>query len=150
MIRLPAARACTGLLLGSCVAIAGLIPEAAQAQDPGRRELAALVKKRVGRMNDLQTHPFFGDFNGDGRNDALVVAYYANRDGGNSYEIKVMLFEGQAGGFRFIRAVQDVYGEAPRAAKFARGQVRITLMTLGPNDPRCCPSVPKEYVIAAP
>lgn len=99
-------------------------------------------------MNNLQINHFFGDFNGDGRDDALVVAYYANRGGGNSSEIEVMLFLGTPSGFKFHKTVKDVYGENPRDAKFSQGQVRVTLTTLGRDDPRCCPSKLKEYVIA--
>ncbi|GEP01428.1 hypothetical protein GCM10007887_22980 [Methylobacterium haplocladii] len=119
-------------------------------QNNKRADLIALVKKKVGRVTDLQVNQFFGDFSGDGRDDALVVAYYASRGGGNSFEIAVMLFEAVGSGFRYLRDVPNVYGESPRGATFQRGQIKVTLTTLGPNDARCCPSVPKEYTIRTP
>ncbi|WP_133123552.1 hypothetical protein [Methylobacterium frigidaeris] len=112
--------------------------------------MIALEKKRIKGADYVQVHPFFGDFTGDRQEDALTVSYYHPKDGGNSDSIEVSLYQGTSNGFRFIRTVPDVYGQSPRAAKFSRGRIRMTLTTLGPNDARCCPSVPKEYVIAAP
>ncbi|AWN54116.1 hypothetical protein DK412_22920 [Methylobacterium sp. 17Sr1-1] len=126
------------------------LPEPARAEGAGRKALVALERKRIRGADYVQVHPFFGDFTGDRREDALAVSYSHPKGGGNSDSIEVSLYRGTSSGFRFIKTVPDVYGQSPRLAKFSRGQVRVTLTTLGPNDARCCPSVPKEYVIAAP
>lgn len=122
----------------------------AQDRAASGKALTGLVKKRLGRVNLHEVKPFYGDFTGDGRDDALVFAYYDDRSGGNAINLDVMLFEGRPGGFAFLRKVEDVFGQDPRAAQFSRGRIRITLTTLGPNDPRCCPTLPKQYTITAP
>lgn len=134
-----------------CAIIAVSIPtKSAFAKDGDLKSIDTLVKKRIKGFDSIQINKFSGDFTGDGRPDVLVISYYHDRDGGNSESIDVSLYEGTAGGFRYLKTVPNVFGESPWSAKFSRGQVRVTLTTLGPNDARCCPSVPKEYVIATP
>lgn len=139
-------------LLSMCLSIACFVPWAEQPRAEGidRKALVAFEKKRIKGADYVQVYPFFGDFTGDRQEDALTVSYYHQKGGGNSDSIEVSLYRGTGNGFRFIKTVPDVYGQSPRAAKFSRGQIIITLTTLGPNDARCCPSVPREYVIAAP
>ncbi|MET7246553.1 hypothetical protein ABZT49_24650 [Methylobacterium sp. EM32] len=152
MVVHPARWSARFVMLAVCLSAFCFVPfvEPPRAEGADRKALIALEKKRIRGADDVQVHPFFGDFTGDRQEDALTVSYYHPKGGGNSYSIEVSLYRGAGNGFRFIKTVPDVYGQSPRAAKFSRGQVRITLTTLGPNDARCCPSVPKEYVVAAP
>lgn len=131
---------------------AGLIfPNCASAQwnNPDKANLRMQVKSKVGKVRSLETTPFFGDYNSDGKDDALVFAYYDDRNGGNSTSLDVFLFKGTGRRFSFVKKIQDVYGTAPRMVRFSPGTIKVTLTTLGPNDPRCCPTATKEYVISA-
>lgn len=127
-----------------------LAPLAAQAQwtTPARKSLKSIVYKKIGKASDLEVIPFFGDHNGDGIEDALVFSYYSDKGGGNSTSLDVFLFDGRPDGFTFRRRVADVYGSSPRDAAFSNGSIKVTLTTLGPDDPRCCPTSQRTYKIS--
>ncbi|WP_162561423.1 hypothetical protein [Methylobacterium terrae] len=130
-----------GLMFASCAA--------AQWNGPEKAALRTQVTARVGKVNSLEITPFYGDYNSDAKDDALVFAYYEDRNGGNSMSLDVFLFKGTAKGFSFVKKVPNVYGSSPRMARFGPGSIKVTLTTLGPNDPRCCPTATKEYTITA-
>ena len=51
------------------------------------------------------------------------------------------------GGWRLGGVVRDLFGQNPRDARFAPGSVQITTTMLGPNEPRCCPTLPVRWQI---
>ncbi|SFL69882.1 hypothetical protein [Methylorubrum salsuginis] len=126
-----------------------LFPLTAQAQwnNPARKSLKSIVYKKIGKASDIELIPFFGDHNGDEVEDALIFSYHSDKAGGNSTSLDVFLFDGKPGGFTFKRHVADIYGSSPRAAVFSNGSIKVTLTTLGPDDPRCCPTSQKTYTI---
>ena len=79
-------------------------------------------------------------------NSSLIFHYFENREGGNATMLNVGLFQRDAEGWRFLGLV-PVYGQDPRDPLFTEGQVDITTTMPGPNDPRCCPSVPTRWAI---
>jgi hypothetical protein len=87
---------------------------------------------------------FCGDFDGDGRADALAFINY--NTGGNSTNHIVTLFRNANGQLQHLRTVDDVIGE-PASASFARGRVALDMITLRPSDPRCCPSGRTRIVV---
>ncbi|SON56376.1 hypothetical protein HDIA_2835 [Hartmannibacter diazotrophicus] len=90
---------------------------------------------------------FYGDYSGDGVDDAVAFLYMQNAGGGNSFDINIWAFKGAAGGFAFDREVQDVFGTEPRNAKFSKGKLAITTTMPKPGDPRCCPTGKKTWTI---
>jgi hypothetical protein len=88
---------------------------------------------------------FFGDFTGDGVNDALLFSYYDV--GGSSAMLATSIHRGEAGGaFTYLKDV-EVYGMEPRDAAFSVGSVTVTTLMPGPNDPHCCPTQPQEWTV---
>ena len=79
-------------------------------------------------------------------NYSLIFHYYDNRDGGNATMLDVGLFRRDPEGWRFLAQV-PVYGQEPRDANFHDWQVDITTTMPGPNDPRCCPTVPTRWAV---
>ncbi len=88
---------------------------------------------------------FFGDYTGDGANDALVFAYYAS--GGSSALLNVSIFRNDGGHMVHQKEV-EVYGMEPRDAAFTAGQIKVTTLMPGPNDAHCCPTQPQEWTVA--
>jgi hypothetical protein len=82
----------------------------------------------------------YGDLNGDGVEDAAVVLVTNAGGSGNFYDLAVVLNEaGQPNsvastflGDRVVIDKLDIQG----------GQVVIELITQGPDDPMCCPTIP--------
>jgi hypothetical protein len=112
-----------------------------------RAELKAFVQKQHGMLELPWPVAFYGDFSGDGQEDAVVFVYSDIRGAAGNFNVKVALFKGEGGKFRFLRYAQGVHGERPRDAKFANGRVDITTTMPKPGDPRCCPTGSKRYVI---
>lgn len=80
---------------------------------------------------------FYGDYNGNGAQDALAFVYAYS--GGNSVAQEVWLLSSDNGFWARVTQV-EIYGQSPRDVRFGQGQVLVTTTTLGPNDPRCCPT----------
>lgn len=113
----------------------------------GEPDYAILVWARE-QHGEHVYHPvpiFYGDFTGDGVNDALAWVQYPS--GGNSDFLDVALFRSEDGRMTYYRSIDHVFGGNPRDVVFERG--RITLITTMPNpgDPRCCPTGSQRWVI---
>lgn len=128
------------LILGSPA-----LAEDAQWQGPGRTAIKSYVSKQGG-MTDLP-HPIvlYGDYTGDGQDDAIVFIYKPS--GGSAINLDVVLFTGEQGRFQFKKKVPDVFGDRPRDAKFSKGLIELTTTMPKPGDPRCCPTGSKRYRI---
>lgn len=114
------------------------------AEGPAKRD----IERHLGRGKTakvIEAPVFYGDFNGDGRRDAVTCIYAET--GGNAASLDVLLFTGEAEGFRFFRKAAGVFGENPRNVAFRPGAIDVTMTTLGPNDARCCPSQEKNLTI---
>jgi len=88
---------------------------------------------------------FQGDFTGDGVADALAWVLYPS--GGNSDFLRVALFRGESGRLVHHRNVDDVFGAEPRDVVFAPGRITLTTTMPRPDDPRCCPTGSRDWVI---
>ena len=77
---------------------------------------------------------------------ALGFHYYESRTGGNAVMLNVGLFRQDATGWRYTGPV-EVFGWDPREARFSPGQIELTTTTLGPGEPRCCPTAVTQWVI---
>lgn len=109
-------------------------------------EITAWARARHGANLFEPVNTFYGDFNGDGAEDGLAFAYFAL--GGSSAGLNVALFRNEGGHMVHHRDIEDVFGMEPRDAVFSEGSVQVTTLTLGPNDPRCCPTQPREWTIS--
>lgn len=133
---LPAAA--TALLLGLSGATLAEV-----ADGPAKRDIERHLGRKAARV--VEGPVFYGDFNGDGRRDAVAFIYAET--GGNSTSLVVLLFTGGPEGFRFFRKAEGVFGEGPRSVAIRPGAIDVTLTTLGPRDARCCPTQEKNLTI---
>ncbi|KUL93313.1 hypothetical protein DK26_23505 [Bosea sp. WAO] len=132
--------AATTLLIGA--GFAG-IARAEVADGPAKRDIERHLGRKAARV--VEAPVFYGDFNGDGRGDAVAFIYAET--GGNSTSLDVLLFTGGPDGFRFFRRAEGVFGEGPRNVAIRPGAIDVTLTTLGPRDARCCPTQEKNLTI---
>ncbi|MET0183162.1 MAG: hypothetical protein ABW199_09775, partial [Caulobacterales bacterium] len=88
---------------------------------------------------------FWGDFTGDGAPDALAWADFDT--GGSSWNHGVGLFRNEGGRMVFMRTEDEVYGMEPRDPHFETGKITLTTSMPGPNDPLCCPTQARAWVI---
>ncbi|MEL7090124.1 MAG: hypothetical protein AAFN94_00180 [Pseudomonadota bacterium] len=49
--------------------------------------------------------------------------------------------------WQFVRPIEGVFGQQPRDAQFGPGWAEITTLMQGPNDARCCPTMPTRWRI---
>jgi len=133
------------VLMAALIVSPAAMADTEQWQGPGRAVIKAYVEK-AGGMTDL---PFpvalYGDFTGDGQDDAIVFVYTPS--GGSGMNLDVVLFTGERGSYRFKKLVPNVFGERPRDAKFSMGVIELTTTMPKPGDPHCCPTGSKRWHI---
>ncbi len=78
---------------------------------------------------------------------ALAIAYVHIPGSAGSVSIDVGLFQRAGQGWSMTRRVDGLFGMGPENPAFGPGWVEITTSTLGPDDPRCCPSVKTRWRI---
>jgi hypothetical protein len=148
---IPNARTAALALLA--LALAACSQEGPRAPAPFDRaaaeaELLAWARQRFNAEGASLIEPvstFFGDYSGDGREDALLVAYYDM--GGSGAGVGMALFRNRDGRMTHERDVEDVFGMEPRDVRFSPGRIMLTTTMPGPDDPHCCPTQPREWVI---
>ncbi len=115
----------------------------------GEAAKAIAAEVRAERLSSpINAYVFYGDLTGRGTSDALALLYHPS--GGNSDELTRWVFWDEGNGYRRTTsaALDEVFGVEPRNVKLSPGRVRITLTTMRPNDPRCCPSGETTYDIS--
>ena len=80
------------------------------------------------------------DLDADGAQDALVLYSIEGQGGGNSAFQTLAIFHSEAGGYA-LRASTVVDGSATGVKLLAPQTIAVSSLTLGPDDPMCCPSV---------
>lgn len=79
--------------------------------------------------------------------EAIGIAYVPISGAAGNTTISVAYFQKSASGFTAIAAIQDLFGQSPRAALFLPDRIEITTNMLGPDDARCCPNKQTRWVI---
>ncbi|WP_223999691.1 hypothetical protein [Aureimonas sp. SA4125] len=90
----------------------------------------------------------YGDYSGDGRNDGLAFLYFSP-PGGNGVFLEVHKLRQTARRQFESDGTVEIFGVTPRDARFSRGRIEVTTSVQGPNDPRCCPTEEKRWVVNA-
>src|SRR5690606_22567245 len=104
--------------------------------------------RSAGFMSRVQAHVFYGDLTGQGTKDAVAILYHPS--GGNSDEIAGWLYWDTDEGYKQAPSspLEDVYGFDPRGVTLSPGRIEITMTVMKPDDPRCCPTGEKTYVLS--
>lgn len=105
--------------------------------------ISVWARDRKGESVNVQT--FYGDFTGDGRDDALAWVLYPS--GGNSEFLDVALFRSEGGHMVYYRSIDNVFGGNPRDVVFDQGRITLTTTMPKQGDPRCCPTGSRDWVI---
>ncbi len=80
----------------------------------------------------------YGDLNGDGIEDAVVILQTHNGGNGDTKELAALL--NQNGQPYNVSTIDIGSVAAVEALQIQAGEILVTERTLGPNDPLCCPS----------
>jgi hypothetical protein len=78
---------------------------------------------------------------------ALGLAYVHIEGSAGSASLDVGLFRRAGGAWTLHRRVEGLYGFSPRDPQLGPNGFFVTTDTLGPNDPRCCPSVVTRWYL---
>ncbi len=78
---------------------------------------------------------------------AIGVIYPIIQGAAGNTGISVGHFHRVQGGWALGGIVRDVFGFDPRDVAFSQGFVSLTTTTLGPGEPRCCPTKPVRWRI---
>lgn len=89
----------------------------------------------------LPSPVFYGDFDGDARQDAVAFVYSGAADGDGA-RLDVLMFTGTEDGFRFLRKTSNIAGENPRNVRIQPGRISFVLMAPDPDDPDATQSKP--------
>ncbi|MCW3782644.1 hypothetical protein [Defluviimonas salinarum] len=80
--------------------------------------------------------------------EAIGVVYPEIVGSAGNVDIRVAYYARGDAGFSMNRTVSNVFGMEPRNAQFLPDQIEVTTTVLGPNDPRCCPSLARVWSIS--
>jgi len=78
---------------------------------------------------------------------ALGVVYEHIPGSAGSVSIASGVYVRTTQGWQFAGVVQGLFGQSPRDIAFAPTFVELTTTMLGPNEPRCCPTLPARWRI---
>ncbi|UWR11872.1 hypothetical protein [Sulfitobacter mediterraneus] len=132
------------ILLSAAICIAGL-PVAAE----GWGNLDALLFSHLTRSGNAEASYWLpNSTNPTQASAAFGVVYEYIEGSAGSTSIAVGLFLKQPQGpWGFAGPVADLFGHNPRDVVFEDGFAMMTTTMPGPNDPRCCPTVPTRWRI---
>lgn len=123
---------------GVLVAALTLGPMAAWAQSEAERSIA----RSLGVHSDLASVVWLPD--PAGGPEAIGASYFFVE---NSVDNAWGLFRAEGGAYALVGRVEGLGGESPRDVAFLPERIEITTTALGPDDMRCCPSVPARWSI---
>ncbi|WP_299048118.1 hypothetical protein [uncultured Tateyamaria sp.] len=78
---------------------------------------------------------------------ALGVVYEHIPGSAGSVSIAVGLYQRIAEGWQFVGPVEGLFGNTPSDPAFAPTHMDVTTLMLGPNEPRCCPTLQVRWRI---
>jgi len=136
--------ACAAILALMAASSAG----AQEIQGPARAEIQRYLAGKGIAANLLAAHVFYGDFTGDGADDALAVIYSHIEGSASGFDITVATFRNEGGRFVHHRDHADVFGTSPRNVRFSAGRIELTTAMPRPGDARCCPTGQRRWTIA--
>ncbi|WP_189368242.1 hypothetical protein [Tateyamaria omphalii] len=79
---------------------------------------------------------------------ALGIVYEHIPGSAGNTSIAVGLFQRTTAGWGFVGPVENVFGHLPSDATFGPTHVELTTIMPGPDDPRCCPTLPVRWRIS--
>lgn len=130
------------LILAACLAVSP-----AWAQDWSGAGLA-MQRDLTGGQPPLQSY-FFPDAGDPATaSRALGVAYLHIPGSAGSASIHVGLFENAGGAWRLRIPADGIGGFEPREPQVSPDGFFVTTSTLGPDDPRCCPSEETRWFVS--
>lgn len=78
---------------------------------------------------------------------AIGVVYEHIPGSAGNTGIATGVFVRQENGWFFAGPVEGMFGQSPRDVAFSQNHVDVTTSLVGPNDPRCCPTLATRWRI---
>jgi hypothetical protein len=133
-------------LIGVCLS-AG-VALGAWAQDGDWGNLDALILGSMPQQGEVQASFWMPDHADPTIAGAALALVYAHIPGSaGSVSLDAGVFFRTSAGWRFGRRVDGLFGHNPRDVLFLGDRIEVTMTTLGPNEPRCCPTQVTRYSI---
>ena len=118
-----------------------------QWQGPARAELKSFMLRQKAIVDIPARIAFYGDFDGDGQEDALLFMYIPIEGAASGVDLDVALFRGNAGRYKFFRKVPEIFGQSPHNVSFTNGKIDLTMKVPRQGDAHCCPTGSKSFTI---
>jgi hypothetical protein len=111
---------------------------------------ATVIKAEIGRQGlagPVDAHVFYGDLTGTGTEDAIAFVYYES--GGSGVRLSTWIWRERGGEHSLAAApsIDQVFGLDPRDVEFSPGRIEVTMTVPRPDDPRCCPTGQRRFVL---
>jgi hypothetical protein len=120
-----------------------------RAEAVGWGNLDALVLGAMPQVGTVQESYWMPDHPDPSVSRTALAFVYAHIPGSaGSVSLDAGLFVRDSAGWRMERKLQGIYGHAPRDVIYLGDRIELTTTTLGPNEPRCCPTQVTRYSIA--
>lgn len=125
-----------------------LFSASSYAQDAGWGNLDDLILNNLPQAGEVQSAFWLPD-NADPTiaHTALAFVYAHIPGSAGSVSLQIGLFSRDSVGWAFRTRVEGVYGFSPRDVLFVGDQIEVTTTTLGPDEPRCCPTQTTRFRI---
>ena len=78
---------------------------------------------------------------------ALGIVYERIPGSAGSVGIAVGLYQRVPQGWQYTGPVEGLFGQSPSDPAFAPTHIEVTTLMLGPNEPRCCPTMQVSWRI---
>ncbi len=117
------------------------VPVAAQST---AEDIAQLLREDLSPTGAMEGGKWFTNENAT---QGLGIIYAHIPGSAGSVSIHAGLYGFFDSGWVKLKDVQGLFGSSPEDARFVPGQVEITMLMLGPDEPRCCPTLRVRWSI---
>ncbi|QBF33627.1 hypothetical protein [Thalassococcus sp. S3] len=118
-----------------------LTAPASQAQQQGWGDLDTLLLQTLSPTGDMVSSFWMPDHQDPAAaRHALAIIYSHIPGSAGNVSIHSGLFERTSSGWSLRQQVTGLFGQSPSDPKHLPDRIEVTTATLGPNDPRCCPT----------
>lgn len=123
----------------------GFVPRV-QAQEVSAEAISRMLVTDLSPTRSMEMGQWFTDVAQSGRDTRGLGIIYVHVPGSaGTVSIHAAIYNMGRSGWLKNRDVTGLYGYSPRETLFFPDRIEIVTTTLGPNEPRCCPTVQTRW-----
>ncbi|MFK7764877.1 MAG: hypothetical protein AB8B62_16560 [Roseobacter sp.] len=123
------------------IAFGWALPSAAQTT---AEQFAQLLRDDLSPTGTMEGGTWFTN---EAATHALGIIYVHIPGSAGSVSIHAGVYGFLDSGWVKLTDVQGLFGSAPKDTQFIADRIKLTTLTTGPDDPRCCPTLPVRWSI---